>query len=98
MSLESTHSPSRRTGSFSVAAPERPESLRETVRDALRHYFEQLDGTPPNDLHHLVMRQVEQPLLEAVMNHTGGNQSRAAAILGISRSTLRKKLAQFEIE
>lgn len=74
------------------------EPLREAVRDALALYFDQLDGTAPNDLHQLVMQQVEQPLLEVVMNHTCGNQSKAATLLGISRSTLRKKLAMYEIE
>jgi Fis family transcriptional regulator len=81
-----------------VAKPTQPESLREAVRGALDHYFDQLDGTPPNGLHQMVMQQVEQPLFEAVMAHTGGNQSKAAALLGISRSTLRKKLALYEIE
>ncbi|WP_295368562.1 helix-turn-helix domain-containing protein [Thiolapillus sp.] len=31
------------------------------------------------------------------MEHTNGNQTRAAAVLGISRSTLRKKLALYDI-
>ena len=46
----------------------------------------------------MVMEQVEQPLFKSVMDYTGGNQSKAAALLGISRSTLRKKLAQYDIE
>lgn len=74
------------------------EPLREAVRDALAHYLDQLDGTTPSDLHQLVMQQVEQPLFEVVMQYTGGNQSKAATLLGISRSTLRKKLALYEIE
>jgi Fis family transcriptional regulator len=81
-----------------VSASRHPEPLRDAVRDALTHYFEQLNGTPPNDLYQMVMQQVEQPVFEAVMQYTGGNQSRAATLLGISRSTLRKKLAQYEIE
>ena len=81
-----------------MAKSKKPEPLREAVRDALAHYFEQLDGTAPNDLYQLVMQQVEQPLFETVMTFTGGNQSKAAALLGISRSTLRKKLAHYEIE
>ena len=98
MSLNSSQHSSVISGSFPVAKVRTPEPLREAVRDALAHYFDQLDGTPPNDLHQLVIQQVEQPLFEAVMAHTGGNQSKAASILGISRSTLRKKLALYEIE
>jgi len=98
VSLDSTQYPTSTTGSFNVAASRHPEPLRDAVRDALTHYFAQLNGTPPNDLYQMVMQQVEQPLFEAVMQHTGGNQSRAATLLGISRSTLRKKLAQYEIE
>ncbi len=98
MSFEGTHYSPRVTGSFAVAKTRKKEPLREVVRDALVHYFDQLDGTQPNDLHQLVMQQVEQPLFETVMEYTGGNQSKAATLLGISRSTLRKKLAQYEIE
>ena len=98
MSLNSSHYSSVISGNFPVANARNPEPLREAVRDALTHYFDQLDGTPPNDLHQLVIQQVEQPLFEAVMAHTGGNQSKAATMLGISRSTLRKKLALYEIE
>jgi Fis family transcriptional regulator len=43
------------------------------------------------------MAQAEQPLLERVMQHTGGNQTRAAQLLGISRATLRKKLALYNL-
>jgi len=84
--------------SVSVSTKNQTEPLRNAVHEALVDYFEKLDGTTPNGLYQLVMQQVEQPLLEAVMDRTGGNQSKAALLLGISRSTLRKKLAQYEIE
>jgi Fis family transcriptional regulator len=38
------------------------------------------------------MNEVERPMIESVLEHTQGNQSAAASILGISRGTLRKKL------
>ncbi len=98
MSLVGTHTSAHLSGNYTVVNNQKPEPLREAVRDALAHYFSQLDGTAPNDLYQLVMQQVEQPLFEAILNHTGGNQSKAAALLGISRSTLRKKLAHYEIE
>ena len=98
MSFVGTHTQASIPGSFPVVNNQKPEPLSEAVRDALVHYFDQLDGTALNDLYQLVMRQVEQPLFEAILSHTGGNQSKAAALLGISRSTLRKKLARYEIE
>jgi Fis family transcriptional regulator len=98
VTLDSTLHATSETSRFTVSATRTPEPLRDAVMDALTHYFDQLDGTPPNDLYQLVLQQVEQPLFESVMHYTGGNQSRAATLLGISRSTLRKKLAQYEIE
>lgn len=98
MRVEGTHCAPRNSASIAVAKSKKPEPLRAAVSDALAHYFEQLDGAAPNGLYQLVMQQVEQPLFETVMAFTGGNQSKAAALLGISRSTLRKKLAHYEIE
>jgi len=73
------------------------KTLRECVEAALESYFTQLDGFGASDLYQLVIQEVEKPLLETVMREAGGNQSRAATMLGISRSTLRKKLAQHEL-
>ena len=79
----------------------RPESqhapLKECVEHALHAYFEQLDGTPTANLYEMLMTEVEIPLLKATLEHTHGNQCRAAEILGINRGTLRKKLKQYGI-
>jgi DNA-binding protein Fis len=48
-------------------------------------------------LHALVMGQVEKPLIAVVLQHTNGNQSQAAEILGINRNTLRKKIHEFNL-
>lgn len=72
-----------------------PEPLRDCVRLAVEAYLEQLGGDSPTGLYRLVMDEVEAPLLETVMRHTGGNLSQAAAMLGINRGTLRKKLRQY---
>lgn len=69
--------------------------LCEQVADTLRIYFHNLGGQAPSNLYDLVLREVEPPLLDIVMNFTGGNQTRAALILGINRGTLRKKLRQY---
>jgi Fis family transcriptional regulator len=72
--------------------------LRDQVHTALQTYLSQLDGHPlPGNLYKLVLQEVEHPLLQTVMHYTGGNQSKAADILGIDRSTLRKKLKQYDL-
>jgi len=72
--------------------------LRQCVREALDAYLAKLEGEDPTDLFRLVMGEVEVPMLEAVLAHTRGNQSRAAQALGINRATLRKKLKLYGLE
>lgn len=72
--------------------------LREYVKSTLSHYFQQLEGEAVINLYDLVLGEVEPPLIKAVMQYVRGNQSKAAILLGISRSTLRKKLKQYECQ
>ena len=72
-------------------------SLREHAEKTLRRYFSDLKGHDPSDLYEMVLGEIEQPLLKTLMEYTRGNQSRAASILGLNRSTLRKKLRQYKI-
>ncbi len=74
-----------------------PVNLSSQVRRAVEQYFSQMDGHDTSGLHAMVMSEVEKPLLEAVLEHTGHNQTKAAKTLGLSRSTLRKKMAQYAI-
>lgn len=71
--------------------------LSNAVRHSIRRYLYELDGVKPNDMYEMVLRQIEQPLFEAILEHTKGNQSRAAEILGLNRGTLRKKLRQYNL-
>jgi two-component system nitrogen regulation response regulator GlnG len=41
---------------------------------------------------------VEKPLIETTLKRTGGNQIRAAAVLGINRNTLRTKIKRLHID
>ena len=75
----------------------RSEPLRECVKVAVEDYLHQLDGHDVSEFFSLVMTEVEAPLLEAVLAHANGNQSRAAAMLGINRATLRKKLRRYNL-
>ncbi|ROO25083.1 Fis family transcriptional regulator [Salinisphaera orenii MK-B5] len=72
--------------------------LSHYVSTSIDRYFESLNGSaPPCDLYHMVLEQVEKPLLERVLEYSRGNQSRAAEMLGINRGTLRKKLRAYDI-
>ena len=71
-----------------------PPPLRESAAEAIAHFLGTLDGEGCNELYDMVLQQVEEPLFAAVMDYTQQNQSHAAAMLGLNRGTLRKKLRQ----
>ena len=64
----------------------------------MRRYFNQLDEKNiPINVYKLVLKEVEPPLLESVMRFANNNQSKAARVLGINRTTLRTKLKKYNI-
>ena len=68
------------------------------VRKTLKEYFKDLDGEKPCcGMYDMVIDCVEKPLLEMVLEHVAGNQTRASEVLGINRNTLRKKMQQHGI-
>jgi Fis family transcriptional regulator, factor for inversion stimulation protein len=83
--------PSRPDSSRGVTRP----PLREHVAQAVRRYLRDLDGSDADDVYEVVLREMEIPLFTEVLQHCDGNQSRAAAMLGIHRATLRKKLREY---
>ena len=72
-------------------------SLEEVVRLKLKEYFRQTRDVEPTDLYALIMERVERPLIELTLDRTRGNQLKAAAILGINRNTLHKKISELKI-
>ena len=66
--------------------------LRDNVQIALTNYLANVGDEPVTNLYQMVLKEVEEPLLEAVMNYVRGNQTQAAKVLGLNRGTLRKKL------
>lgn len=69
--------------------------LRDHVANSVRRYIGDLNGCGADNLYQIALRELEIPLFVEVLNHCDGNQSRAAAMLGIHRATLRKKLRDY---
>jgi Fis family transcriptional regulator len=72
--------------------------IADCIRKSLDRYFTDLDGARPRAVYDMVIKNVEKPLLEAVLTQAEGNQTIAAQMLGINRNTLRKKIAQHKIK
>jgi len=71
-----------------------PVALADLVRLELDRALAEDDG---GEVYRRVLEGVERPLLEAALDRTGGNQIKAAALLGINRNTLRKKIVDLGI-
>ena len=72
-------------------------ALKTAAEDAIRQFIDTLGGEEASEFYNLVLAEVEEPLLRVVMEYTANNQSRAAAMLGLNRGTLRKKLRQYNL-
>ena len=65
----------------------------------MKRYFKQLDqNNIPIDVYHLVLNEIEPPLLSSVMKFSNNNQSKASRVLGINRTTLRTKIKKYDIK
>ncbi|MCP9320068.1 nitrogen regulation protein NR(I) [Acetobacter persici] len=78
------------------------EVVEEPLSDAIsRHIMRYLtagrEGMPLYDLYERVIAEVERPLIQMTLQETRGNQIKAAAMLGLNRNTLRKKIRELEI-
>lgn len=71
--------------------------LRAYVQKTIRRYLEDMGSTEPEQVYRKLQTEIEPPLIEEVLRYTGGNQSRAARILGMTRNTLRSKIRRYSI-
>jgi Fis family transcriptional regulator len=76
----------------------KPNILEQSVRDQLERYLADLGESEPRDMLAMVVNCVERPVLQIALEQAGGNQSKAAEMLGITRSTLRKKLLAHNLQ
>ncbi len=72
--------------------------LEDAVRQRLSELLAADSQAAAGDLHALLISAVERPLIEVVLERAGGNQVKAAEMLGINRNTLRKKITELGID
>lgn len=72
--------------------------LRQHVKITVSQYLQDMGDTVPENLYQMLLAEIEPPLIEEILKRTGGNQSRAAGMLGITRNTLRTKIQRYSIE
>ena len=72
--------------------------LRQHVKITVSQYLQDMGNTVPENLYQMLLAEIEPPLIEEILKRTGGNQSRAAGMLGITRNTLRTKIHRYSIK
>ena len=67
------------------------------LADAVPPLVERLSRVRPGKIYRQVLEVLERPLLAHVLAMTGGNQLRAARLLGLNRNTLRKRCRELRL-
>jgi two-component system nitrogen regulation response regulator GlnG len=75
----------------------RPTLAGAMERHLAELFHEHRAGLPPPGLYYRILREIEYPLISAVLAATRGNQIKAAELLGLNRNTLRKKVRDLDI-
>lgn len=81
-----------------LTAPKEFSYLQLAVKKALEEYYQSVDSHDLSNVYELVLGEVEPAVLKATLDLTGGKQSNASRILGLSRNTLRKLLDKYQLK
>ena len=76
-------------------SPPQVPTVREHMLAALKAYFNQLEGHEPIALYRMVHEEIDFALLVVTMREAGNNKTKAARLLGITRSKKKKKLQRY---
>lgn len=68
--------------------------IEDFFRERLASVVACLRDGQDSDFYSHTIRSVEKPLLELVLHESGGNQLKAARLLGMNRNTLRRRLSE----
>jgi two-component system nitrogen regulation response regulator GlnG len=99
ISLEIVHSELNISDRQVVPGAAGPPDVATAVESHVAHLLQESEpNLPPPGLYQRIIERVEAPLLAMALNACGGNQIRAAELLGLNRNTLRKKIRTHSIE
>ena len=73
------------------------QTVARALADAVPTLVERLSRVRPGEIYRQALEVLERPLLIHVLAMTGGNQLRAARLLGINRNTLRKRCRELRL-
>tara|TARA_E500000178_G_C16951117_1_gene721341 strand:- start:184 stop:462 length:279 start_codon:yes stop_codon:yes gene_type:complete len=71
--------------------------IDKTIQESLELYFNRLGEQKPHAVLEMVINASEKPTIEFVLTKTKYNLSLSSKILGVTRATLRKKIAKHHI-
>jgi two-component system nitrogen regulation response regulator GlnG len=71
--------------------------LEDYIESKLGEFVKGMKNGSARNLHPMLIRAVERPLITLVLKETNGNQIQAAHVLGMNRNTLRKKITELRI-
>ena len=72
-------------------------ALEEFLEHRLKDFIKQMNASGGRNLHPMLLREIERPLITITLRETNGNQIQAAHLLGMNRNTLRKKIKELKI-
>lgn len=87
----------RRNGHLGSATGHGGPNLEDFIETKFGEFVKGMKNSSARDLHPMLIKAVEKPLITLALKETNGNQIQAAQLLGMNRNTLRKKIADLRI-
>jgi len=72
-------------------------ALAQLIAGRITQWLDSPGDEEPRDVYEKLVAEIEKPLIELALKRTGGNQVKAARMLGLNRNTLRKKITDHKI-
>jgi nitrogen regulation protein NR(I) len=89
------HLPSHILQALRGEGPTSGETLDELIRQRTHRALDKAEGVEEGNAYNEISADVEKVIIETTLKRVGGNQVKASKLLGIHRTTLRKKIDDY---